>query len=248
MRYKRSFINVQEIWYDEERKLYPETDRVLYRFVKTKTKNASPTSTLLIDLTQTEEALTKSLKKDNRYQIRKSIKEDGLTYTMYDKDIDKETLDTFLKFFDTFSKDRGIDSIRIKDLEKYLHTSSLAISKITDKENNILAMHNYILVGKRVRAQLSLSNLNITDRGLIGRANRVLHWNDILFFKEHGYKVYDFGGWYTEKDDKKLLGVNQFKKSFGGEIEETFHYNQCKSLKCHLFTLLVNIKEKVLKK
>jgi lipid II:glycine glycyltransferase (peptidoglycan interpeptide bridge formation enzyme) len=61
-------------------------------------------------------------------------------------------------------------------------------------------------------------------RNLIGRANRLLHWEDIRFFKEMGLSCYDFGGWYGGREDVEKLAINQFKESFGGEKQREYTY------------------------
>jgi len=53
---------------------------------------------------------------------------------------------------------------------------------------------------------------------LAGRANRYLHWADIVHFRAHGVHTYDFGGWYEGHDDKERLGINEFKEEFGGRV------------------------------
>ena len=60
-------------------------------------------------------------------------------------------------------------------------------------------------------------------RNLIGRANRLLHWNEIIFFKNASCKVYDFGG-LSNSADTKLVHIDEFKKGFGGKI--VVEYNQ----------------------
>ena len=52
----------------------------------------------------------------------------------------------------------------------------------------------------------------------MGRANRLLHWGDMLRFRELGVATYDLGGWYTEHRDEALLKINSFKEEFGGSV------------------------------
>src|SRR5271156_3508662 len=60
-------------------------------------------------------------------------------------------------------------------------------------------------------------------RAVVGRANRLLHWRDMLFFKAEGKSVYDFGGWYAGTEDVELLRINQFKEGFGGVRNDQFN-------------------------
>ncbi len=47
---------------------------------------------------------------------------------------------------------------------------------------------------------------------LYSMASRYLLWKNILWFKESGHKIYDFGSLTTDKN------IRQFKLGFGGEI------------------------------
>lgn len=60
-------------------------------------------------------------------------------------------------------------------------------------------------------------------RAVIGRANRLLHWRDMLFFKAEGKSVYDFGGWYVGTENVELLRINRFKEGFGGVRTDQFN-------------------------
>jgi len=60
-------------------------------------------------------------------------------------------------------------------------------------------------------------------RNLIGRANRNLHWHDLLRYKEAGVPLFDFGGWYDGRDDEEQLRINAFKEEFGGRVVREFH-------------------------
>jgi len=67
-------------------------------------------------------------------------------------------------------------------------------------------------------------------RAVVGRANRLLHWRDMLFFKAEGKSVYDFGGWYASTENVELLRINQFKEGFGGVRTDQFNGGICSQL------------------
>ncbi|HJQ74963.1 MAG TPA: GNAT family N-acetyltransferase [Gaiellaceae bacterium] len=50
-------------------------------------------------------------------------------------------------------------------------------------------------------------------RALSGPVNRWLHWQELLFYREEGYRAYDFGGVNPQSS------IGRFKLSFGGELE-----------------------------
>jgi hypothetical protein len=55
-------------------------------------------------------------------------------------------------------------------------------------------------------------------RNAVSRANSFLHWENFLTYKQKGIPQFDFGGWYPGKTDIRLLGMNSFKKGFGGRV------------------------------
>jgi len=63
-----------------------------------------------------------------------------------------------------------------------------------------------------------------TKRNKIGWINKALHWKSILYFKEKGYKEYDWGGYSNNPNNKELAGIDKFKKAFGGEIIQVYDY------------------------
>src|SRR5262249_37191050 len=93
-----------------------------------------------------------------------------------------------------------------------------------------LSMHSYLVDRDRKRALLlhTASLFRNADdkqkRNKIGMANRLLHYRDMLFFKEQGCDIYDFGGYAKDTQDQDLININQFKEGFGGTIIEESHY------------------------
>ena len=65
----------------------------------------------------------------------------------------------------------------------------------------------------------------------IGRANRWLIWQDILYFKRLGVIEFDFGGRYEGKEDTERLRINEFKDSFGAELEKNYNHFYATTLK-----------------
>jgi lipid II:glycine glycyltransferase (peptidoglycan interpeptide bridge formation enzyme) len=57
---------------------------------------------------------------------------------------------------------------------------------------------------------------------LIGRANRWLHWQDMLRLKQMGLERYDWGGLFEDDSTPERAGINSFKKHFGGRQERTY--------------------------
>ena len=91
-------------------------------------------------------------------------------------------------------------------------------------------MHAYLLDDtlKRVRllhsASLFRNEKDNQLKAITGRANRLLHFNDMCFFKQHGFQIYDMGGYAHGTSDEALKRINQFKDSFGGILIQESDY------------------------
>src|SRR5690606_27848831 len=73
----------------------------------------------------------------------------------------------------------------------------------------------------RARLIYSAGRHHPSDKGfnaMVGRANRLLHWSDMEWFKNHGRSSYDLGGVYTGSTDADLMAVAKFKLGFGGPV------------------------------
>lgn len=104
----------------------------------------------------------------------------------------------------------------------------LIITYALHEDGRRLASHLYIVNNKRAVMFYScsgrFSNSDIPQLEL-GRANRYLHWKDILFFKYKNYDYYDFLGLSIDKNNKAQQNINNFKKGFGGfEVVEHQSY------------------------
>lgn len=59
---------------------------------------------------------------------------------------------------------------------------------------------------------------------LIGIANKLLTYEDMLYFRSQGFSSFDFGGYALGTNDHQLQGINRFKKMFGGELHQLYTY------------------------
>jgi lipid II:glycine glycyltransferase (peptidoglycan interpeptide bridge formation enzyme) len=80
---------------------------------------------------------------------------------------------------------------------------------------------------------------------MIGRANRLLHWDDICFFKNNGFLIYDMGGYSMDKDNEELQAINKFKEGFGGEIIKEYKSQIPQTFKGSIFLLCKKILGKI---
>ncbi len=176
--------------------------------------------TVELDLTQDMETIYANFRNTVKQEIRKSEKE-GVVCTF-----EQDKIDEFVAFYNDFANAKKIyptSKQRVVELGNNLVMCFASIN------GEMLVAHTYLVDEEAGIARLYHSasrRLDETvDRNVIGRANKLLTYKDIVHFKENGFKILDFGGYTENTEDKSLKGINEFKLSFGGEKVECINYN-----------------------
>jgi hypothetical protein len=73
---------------------------------------------------------------------------------------------------------------------------------------------------------------------LIGRANRLLHWDSMIYFKNEGLSTYSLGAWSDDKTNKEQQNINSFKESFGSIIAPQYLYYIPHTILGHVYIAL----------
>jgi hypothetical protein len=169
-----------------------------------------PKFTLLIDLTLPEDTILKGFSENTRYKVGRAARE-GVRVEM----------ETDIERYCAFAH------VSSSGLMQYWPDLRVTKAMIGDKT---LVMHSYLFdqqIG-RVALYHSISSYQLeTDsakRNFIGRANRWLHFQDMLLFKRQDATIYDFGGIASGTDNVKLRHIDEFKRGFGGSIVEESNY------------------------
>ncbi len=169
--------------------------------------------TIVIDLTLSEEELLMALKSNTRNEVRKGIKEGFIVEEVKD-------IESFVEYYNNFAAEKNLETISANDITKY---PKVLLNKCT-LNGNILTMHANIVDEKKKIVRLLYSASIRFDAGVdrknVGISNRLLHYKELLLFKEAGYTLYDFGGINEDPNDKEQYNISQFKKGFGGEVKE----------------------------
>lgn len=178
----------------------------------------SPFVTLTLDLTRDEQVLLQGLNRDTKYKVRRAeIKDQVLC--IQEPVADEELCRRFQAFYDEFAASKGVGLLSTTELLARARAGALRISRAVYQDRTVV-WHVHAATQQRASLLYSASHFRQLDdsdtRAAIGRANRLLHWKDMLAFKAAGLKVYDFGGWYSGTEDEALLKINQFKEGFGG--------------------------------
>lgn len=182
--------------------------------------NFTPFKTQAIDLTAPTEDLSQSVSKSTRYKINRAERE-GLTPRLTTTPSVSEA-SLYADFYDTFARQKGLPPCNRAKLLSLANAQSLLLSSISDVDGSLLAAHAHVkddAVG-RVRLLHSASHFrgerDSGERNKIGRANRLLHWFEILSLKNAGYRLYDLGGIPKDDSDPEKNAIARFKLEFGG--------------------------------
>jgi hypothetical protein len=176
--------------------------------------------TLLIDLTQSEESLWRSLHGKTRERIRRALKRDELTVTRSD-DPDPSEIEVLARVYDRFATEREFGRADRDALGQFRRAGALSISRISHPSRGDLAFHAIIVTPNRARGLLAVMQRSAVppeEAPLLGRANRLLFWDDLVHFQRRGIREYDFGGLYRKGDDPALARIAEFKLGFGGRV------------------------------
>ncbi len=185
-----------------------------------------PFPTLHIDLTCSEDALLDDCSKSNQYKIRRAIRRDNLTFEMLRQPTEQDLSD-FVSFYDRFAESKGIPRCYVPELQAIHSADGMRISQVQTSQGRILCQHLYIVDACRSRLRFSASHFReakcSSERSLISRANRALHWFDITNFKMDNLEIYDFGGFLQNSPDPEVQRINEFKAAFGGYSVVEYH-------------------------
>lgn len=208
--------------------------------------------TNIINLEQDIDLIYQNFSKNIKNETNKCKKNDEPFFEYVSK-CNNEIIDDFIKKYQSFAEDKSCAAIKNVIEEVYnshlnfANKNCLIISKIGSNKmsKKHIIFHTYLIDenSKTVRLLASISNyrhLKIEDKKIIGRLNRLLHFEDIKYFKDLGYYIYDFGCVnLTAKDgdgkniaDFKLGFSKKFLKYYYGKIHKK---NTEKSKKFCLF-------------
>lgn len=169
-------------------------------------------------LEKSEEEIFAAFSSSNRTKIRKAEREGVQCF--FHKDIDG-----FIEFYNAFASAKNIEPV---GRQRFLELGDNLMLSYAVWNDRILAAHSYLIDRENhiVRGGYSGSPRfdETVDASRAGRANKLLHYKDMLYLKERGIKYYNWGGYFEDTSDRVELGINEFKMSFGGEIIRYANY------------------------
>ncbi len=177
-----------------------------------------PKFTKIVNLTLSNDEIFNGFDKNTKYEVNRSEREDIKIYftLSYDK---------FKDIYNQFAKSKKL--ALLNDIDYFKNNLFISTAYF---EGEPVVCHSYLLdaESKIVRLLHSASVIHDVEdktfRGVVGRANRFLHYKDMLYFKEKNFLKYDFGGYAFETSNVTLQGINKFKDGFGGDLVEQSNY------------------------
>lgn len=226
IRIKGKAVVYGEVWFDEEVPADPGVDVVVYRQRQQPVPGIryTPFLTMISDLAVAEDAITEPFVNTCRYHIRRADSKDGLRAEFITEP--ESRLDEFCDYFDAFAKQKSIDPTSREWLEQARKAGQLVLTSASCQDA-VLAWHAYFVSGNLSWLEHSASSFRDVGpehRNLVGRANRWLHWRDMLGFKASGITRYDWGGMFQDESTPERAGINNFKRGFGGRLEHRYEY------------------------
>ena len=224
VKYRKPPLTIRAVWFAEQRdKAFERNcDLVYYHYILNKPSfPCSAVTTLWTKLDNEIDDLIALMDKSVRYEIRRARKDGVETKFFNSKQLldDPGILRSFSLAYNHFLKTKNLaGSFNSNVVKAYIKANAFYVSLARYQEKDYV-FHGYVCDGSIARLLYSVSlfrDENDTGtKALIGRANRLLHMNDILSFKELGYSIYDWGG--CSDDNEDLRKIANFKRSFGGD-------------------------------
>jgi len=160
------------------------------------------------------------MRRSTRSQIRRALGE-GFSYE-FTSTPTRSWAEEFFDFYDSFARSKNLKwSVDRQRFLAFLRQGALDLSRVSFPDGRVLVWHAHLRSGRYIVLHSSASLFRREPKptaACIGRANRLHHWLDLLRFRDEGFAIYDFGGWYAGRQNEALLRINRFKESFGGEV------------------------------
>lgn len=218
IRYKGLATTYGEVWFDEEFPEHSGVDVALYRQRPAPVPGAyaTPLLSLVVDLSCGENSIMDDFGKDCRYKVKRAEARDGLSVEVVTEPGPR--LDEFRAFYDAFAAEKGLRPCYHAWLLAACAARQLVLT-LAAKDGEPLVWHAFLIASGTAWLQYTGSCFRNRDnqyRALVGRANRWLHWQEMLHFKALGLMRYDWGGLFEDESQPDRAGINRFKKEFGG--------------------------------
>ncbi len=233
--YKSRFFTRGEVWFDDEPG-HAQVDWVYHRQRSQPLPGSKSREfyTRLIDLQKSPEELFAGLEEKTATKITEASEKDRLRCERCDTQ-DGGLLDQVEEMWNRFATAQKAPMFERRWIEGFVQAGVLDLVNARDAAGTVLAYHLVLMAPRRARQLFAISPYtavpDIARRNTVSRANCFIHWHNFLTFREQGIRHFDFGGWYRGTSDMRMLGINAFKKSFGGQVVREYDCEQPVTLK-----------------
>ncbi len=234
--YKKYLLKITKVYFSDEI-LETNSDLDIYKqYVGDDVLSNNYFHTLIIDLNQSVEKIRKNIRNNYIHRINQAVKKHHIKI----KFINKPSISKYDNFIKIYNKDaikKGYANINRND---YLKLRNNILISYAIYDSRIICGHLYIYDEIRIRQSNSfiLNSLNSESiRNISSKANKYLHYSDILYAKEHNFKVFDLGGVFNL--DPITKGVTIFKLGFSNKVEKSCGFIFGKTLKGKLIIFLL---------
>lgn len=220
LRRRKMFLRIREVYFSD-RLVDSDRDADITCFIQSRQRALSSEEfrTLVIDLRDDEDGIYMGFRKNTRYEISRAQKSDGFGVEVNEAPTSRD-IAQFVGFYDEFARETRVGRANRGKLEALSGVGALVLSCVSDPQGEALVRHAYVCDRERARLLYSASyfrrSVDPASRALIGRANRLLHWEDMRFFRRQGFAMYDLGGISSDLNNTEQQNINKFKESFGG--------------------------------
>ena len=216
-------LPISDIFFaDSVHESLPRTPLCVFQQTARQHRLLTPVQTSVIDLTAPIEDISAPISRNTHYKIRRAEREGLTPRLVMDPAVEDGRL--YADFHDTFAQHKGSPPCNRTKLQALCESSALVLSSVADTDGTVLSAHAHVKDSSsgRVRLLYSASHFRALsdsgERNKIGRANRLLHWYEILTLKDLGFKLYDLGGIPLDSSDHEKNDIARFKLEFGGEM------------------------------
>ena len=227
---KIPFIDLVHVFLAEEYE--PELSQkniVVHVYSRNSGNSLQESTTYYVNLEKEENELLQNMSKMNRYMLRRAKKE---AYEVIIKDNPTDSdLKEFQQFYNEFVKVKkicNINNFRLNTLRLLRDEKALVFTKLQNTQGEALCYRIYLTDKNLVLNYYTCTAVWVQERPDLKQeirfANRYLLWENMMLFKQRGFKIYDYG---------KITAVNEinkFKKDFGFKGAITYHGHETQSL------------------
>lgn len=233
--YRSGFLKRGEVWYDDAPNDVP-VDWVYYRQRSLPLSDCKSKDfyTVLVNLQRTPEEMRAHMDAKTVRRISEAEEKDKLRCEPCDSRND-QLLDEVEQMWNAFALAQNTPRFERDWVDQMRWAGALDVVAAKDPAGQVLAYHLVFLTPNRARQLVAISPYkavpSVAWRNTVSRANCLIHWYNFSTFRDRGIRDFDFGGWYPGTSDIRLLGINRFKKSFGGVVVQQYDCERSVSLK-----------------